>query len=308
MMNANGRDHIQVFRIISQTGRFLSCCFSFFSDLSLRHSCQLHPVPCSFCKEKVVKSTLTAHEPACPQRTVSCAYCSVQLQAAALEDHTTKICMMVPGFCNVIKQPGILLQNTHTTSFPHSLWWCLEGDVKGCQSSFPTIKLLLQHQKFSCGNAIIHCPWKGMGCKFLGPRSEMDQHLFEAKDSHLLLTLQSLEGKWQGVGRAMDDTKVAKLSNECSLNLNNTLFYIGDTIDVKDTVNKWYQASILAINSDRIKIHYLQWADAWDGEFLLSHLPPHPRLCVCVNLEWIEKDEFSARVAQPGTFTGPKLM
>ena len=43
-------------------------------------------------------------------------------------------------------------------------------------------------------------------------------------------------------------------------------FEVGDTLDAKDTVNKWYEAEIEAINvkNQSIFVHYIGWGVQWN--------------------------------------------
>lgn len=49
---------------------------------------------------------VTAHEEACPQRSVDCMYCSLKVQAVSLDNHIVNKCLMAPTSCEVIPQPG----------------------------------------------------------------------------------------------------------------------------------------------------------------------------------------------------------
>lgn len=148
------------------------------------------------------------------------------------------------------------------------IWCVVGGAVLGCFASFPTKTALFEHMEKSCPNAVIQCSFAGSGCSFSGARHRMDYHLVESKDAHFDLILAHLKASNPSVVHQMAQTKLAKLVPQYQLYLNDIPHSVGDIIDVKDTVGKWYEASILEMKGPtQIRIHYLNWAAAWDGEF-----------------------------------------
>lgn len=41
-------------------------------------------------------------------------------------------------------------------------------------------------------------------------------------------------------------------------------FFVGQWIDALDTVHKWLEATVIAVNGDRVYIHYNGWPRQWD--------------------------------------------
>jgi hypothetical protein len=42
-------------------------------------------------------------------------------------------------------------------------------------------------------------------------------------------------------------------------------FEIGDHVDCQDTVGKWYESKVRDVKPDTVYIHFLGWAESWDG-------------------------------------------
>ena len=56
-------------------------------------------------------------------------------------------------------------------------------------------------------------------------------------------------------------------------------FKVGQCIDVLDTVDKWSEAEVVAVDGNRVLVHYIYWQSKWD--------------------EWIDKH--SSRISPVGT-------
>jgi len=78
-------------------------------------------------------------------------------------------------------------------------------------------------------------------------------------------------------GKALDDSNASDSDED----LSERVFEVGQWIDCKDTVNKWCEASVAAIQDDMLRIHYDGWTEKWD--------------------EWIERS--SSRITRYGRFT-----
>jgi hypothetical protein len=44
-------------------------------------------------------------------------------------------------------------------------------------------------------------------------------------------------------------------------------FRIGDIIECRDKVGKWYEATVCEAKVDNILIHFKGWVDTWDGKW-----------------------------------------
>ncbi|CAH0374920.1 unnamed protein product [Pelagomonas calceolata] len=42
---------------------------------------------------------------------------------------------------------------------------------------------------------------------------------------------------------------------------------VGDVIDAKDSEGRWFDSRIVAIEGDRVKVHYNGWSSRWDCSF-----------------------------------------
>jgi hypothetical protein len=40
---------------------------------------------------------------------------------------------------------------------------------------------------------------------------------------------------------------------------------VGDVIDAKDSEGRWFDSRIVAIDGDRVKVHYNGWSSRWDS-------------------------------------------
>lgn len=60
-------------------------------------------------------------------------------------------------------------------------------------------------------------------------------------------------------------------------------FKVGDVVDAKDAQGNWYQAHLLKIDGDRVRVHYENWDSKWD--------------------EWISKTKESDRFAPAGKYS-----
>lgn len=116
------------------------------------------------CKQVIAQDTIPTHmQRYCPNRTVTCQFCSKTLQARVIPNHEANVCAEAPTTC-----------------------------PNGCGYQVPK-KSLANHLQSECSHVGVPCPFKEFGCEGSVKRGEVELHLSTSCPQHLMQLMQQLK-------------------------------------------------------------------------------------------------------------------
>lgn len=146
-------------------------------------------VQCSLCGSLQVRKNLGDHvKEDCPKRVKGCSFCSEDMEADEIEIHEAA-CRYRPAQC------------------PH------------CEEDFETLAQLEDEHFPSCGYMPVACSYKPLGCTFLAPRDDLDEHDFGNHGNIIVKEICDLKETNKKLEEGMQDVKttLAQLENKANV-------------------------------------------------------------------------------------------